>query len=89
MITIIFNIAYWIPELRIWHCHKDCDYEQLSLIGRALLQIGRSFRVQCLTDSHKDLHVIEIQNGTEFAFLLNLFYIRLSGRTSKLTLGQE
>lgn len=76
-----FRLTYYIPEMEIWWIHENCDFEYIELLGKILLDIGRSFRVQC--KESESVHFVE--SLAQFLLLLNLFSKRITDRFGKDT----
>lgn len=76
-----FRVSYYIPKLKKWHTHEDCNFHVMEIIGKLAVSLNRHLRVM----SNQTHVIVDVRNGTEFAFLLNLFSNRLSGRCGQST----
>lgn len=78
-----WKVCYYIPELHKWNTHNNLDLESMLILSDMLIDLKRNFKVQSSNGK-----IFEFSIGTDFATLLNLFYITLSGRKNAVRHGR-
>ena len=77
-----FRMAYFVPLSASWNLHEDMDLYSVRVLSRICMDLSRSFLIEHIETRIK-VQVMTPYSPKNAAERLNLFYNRLSDRTSK------